>query len=219
MTNATAIVIGVGPGLGRALAHAFARAGHPVAVIARNSHSVKTLVTELNQTGAQAQGYAADAGNPDQLRAVIHSAAGDLGAPEVLVYNAAVLRADTPTDGDTTGWATAMAVDVLGAKVAAESVLPLLRGGRGSLLFTGGGLAAAPSPEYASLSVGKAALRAYVAALHLQLKASGVRATSVRIGGHINGGEARFAADALADRYLGLHNDHPDTWVDELIVD
>lgn len=219
MTNATAVIVGVGPGLGLALAQAFARAGHPVAVIARNTENVEKVVTELHHGGGQARGFTADAAEPEQLRAAIQNAAAELGAPEVLVYNAAVLRADTPIDGDTTGWAMAMAVNVLGAKVAAESVLPLLRGERGSLLFTGGGLAASPSPEYASLSVGKAALRAYVAALHLQLRANGVRATSVRIGGHINGGEARFAADALADRYLGLHNDHPDTWVDELIID
>ena len=41
----------------------------------------------------------------------------------------------------------------------------------GSLLFTGGGLALAPSPEYTALSVGKAGLRAFAQALHTTSKA------------------------------------------------
>ena len=44
-------------------------------------------------------------------------------------------------------WAHALGVGVLGAKVAALTVLPFLREGLGSLLFTGGGLALQPSPD------------------------------------------------------------------------
>ena len=65
------------------------------------------------------------------------------------------------------------------ARVAANAVLPDQRDGRGSLLFTGGGFALHPDKEYASLSVGKAALRAYVHVLHDQLAGTGVHATIV----------------------------------------
>jgi hypothetical protein len=52
------------------------------------------------------------------------------------------------------------------AVIAADAVLPALRDGRGSLPFTGGGYALYPSKKFASLSVGKAALRTYVEMLH-----------------------------------------------------
>ena len=45
---------------------------------------------------------------------------------------------------------TAVQLGGVGAKVAAETVYPALRDGRGSLLFTGGGLALQPSAQYAS---------------------------------------------------------------------
>jgi short-subunit dehydrogenase len=219
MTNGTAIIIGVGPGLGLALARTFAGAGHPVALLARHPDRLEQYTQELHAPERPVRAYAADAADPANLRAAIHAAITDLGAPEVMVYNAALLRPDTPTDGDDNGWSNALAVDVLGAKVAAETVLPGLRDGRGSLLFTGGGLALTPSPEYASVSVGKAALRAYVQALHSQLAGTEVHATSVTITGFIGGGEERFDPAVLAQAYLDLHHQPTTDWKPELLRD
>jgi NADP-dependent 3-hydroxy acid dehydrogenase YdfG len=219
MTQGTAVIVGVGPGLGLALARTFTDAGHPVALLARDTAKLKGYVDQLGASSRPVAAYAADAGNPASLRQALRSAFSDLGAPEVLIYNAAVLRGDNPTDGDDAGWANALAVDVLGAKIAAETVLPELRDGRGSLLFTGGGLALQPSPEFASVSVGKAALRAYVQALHAQLRGTGVHATSITIAGSIGGGEERFDPAVLAQAYLDLHH-QPDTdWQPELLRD
>ncbi len=217
MTLGTAVIVGVGPGLGLALARTFANAGHPVALLGRDAARLDSYVAALDTPVRAARGYIADAAEPGQLRAAIQSAITDLGAPDVLIYNAAVLRPDTPTDGDDDGWAHAFAVNVLGAKVAAETVHPALRDSRGSLLFTGGGLALEPSPQYASLSVGKAALRAYVQTLHAQLAGTGVHATSVTITGHIGGGEERFDPTVLAQAYLDLHHQPPADWQPELL--
>jgi NAD(P)-dependent dehydrogenase (short-subunit alcohol dehydrogenase family) len=219
MTNGTAIIIGVGPGLGLALARTFAAAGHPTALLARNPDRLDQYTQELHTPERPARAYATDAADPASLRTAIHAATTDLGAPEVMVYNAALLRTDTPTDGDDTGWNNALAVDVLGAKISAETVLPQLRDGRGSLLFTGGGLALAPSPDYASVSVGKAALRAYVQALHSQLTGTEVHATSVTITGFIGGGEERFDPSVLAQAYLDLHHQPTTDWKPELLRD
>lgn len=76
-----------------------------------------------------------------------------------------------------------------------------------------------PSPEYASVSVGKAALRAYVQALHAQLLGSGVHATTVTIAGSIGGGEERFDPAVIAQAYLGLHHQPATEWLPELLLD
>jgi short-subunit dehydrogenase len=217
MTHGTAIIIGVGPGLGLALARAFVGAEHPTALLARNTERLELYTRELHTAERPVRAYATDAADPANLRTAIRAAITDLGPPEVLVYNAAFLRTDTPTDGDDTGWSNALAVDVLGAKVAAETVLAQLRGGCGSLLFTGGGLAITPSPDWASVSVGKAALRAYVHALHSQLRGTDVHATSVTITGSIGGGEERFDPAVLAQAYLDLHHQPTKDWQPELL--
>jgi NAD(P)-dependent dehydrogenase (short-subunit alcohol dehydrogenase family) len=213
----TAVIVGVGPGLGVALAHAFACAGHPVAMLDRDQARLDTDAAELVSAGQNAHGYVADAADPDNLRAAVHSAITELGAPDVLVYHVGAVRKDSAIGGDDQDWATGMAIRVLGARVAANAVLPVLRGGRGSLLFTGGGFALHPNKEYASLSVGKAALPAYVHVLHDQLAGTGVHATTITITKGI-GSEARFGAATLAQAYLELHNQPEAEWQPELVI-
>jgi NAD(P)-dependent dehydrogenase (short-subunit alcohol dehydrogenase family) len=223
MALGTAIIVGVGPGIGRELARTFAAAGHPVAMLARDKARLDTYAAELAATGStpaaagSIRGYAANAADPASLRAALRSAITELGAPDVLVYNVGVLRPDSPTGGDDQDWANVTAINVLGARVAADEVLPQLRDGRGTLLFTGGGYAVRPSKKFSSLSVGKAALRAYVQVLHDQLTGTGVHATSITITSEIGGGDPRFDPAVLAQAYLDLHNQPEAEWQHELV--
>lgn len=218
MALGTAVIVGVGPGIGLELARAFANTGHPVAMLARDKAKLDGYAAGLASTGPAVRGYAADAADPGSLRAALGSAISELGAPDVLVYNAGVLRRDTPIGGEHDDWVQNTAINVLGAKVAADAVLPELRNGRGSLFFTGGGYALRPSKDFASLSVGKAALRAYVQVLHNQLAGTGVHATSVTVTAAIgDGGEARFEPAMLAQAYIGLHDQPEADWQHELV--
>lgn len=216
MSKGTALIVGVGPGLGLALAEAFARDGHPVALFGRGAERLEKYATGLTGQGLTAGAYQADAARPEELRAALGRAVDDLGAPEVLIYNAAVLQRDTPTELDAEAWAGSLAVNVTGAVVATRTVLPLLRDGRGSLLYTGGAFAVQPSPQFTTVSVGKAALRAYVQALHEERRGSGVHVSTVTIAGIIGGEDPRFAPDALAAAYLDLHHQPQDQWQAEL---
>ncbi|MCL7380805.1 SDR family NAD(P)-dependent oxidoreductase [Streptomyces sp. 35G-GA-8] len=217
MSKGSAIVVGVGPGLGLALARAFAEDGHPVALLGRDPGRLEGYAATLTAEGRTAGAYQADATDPEALRAALVRAADDLGAPEVLVYNAALLTNDTPTGPDAAEFTHALAVNVTGAMVAARTVLPLLADQRGTLLFTGGGYALDPSPESTTLSVGKAALRAYVQALHKQQQDSDVHVTTVTVAGIIGGEDPRFAPERLAAAYLGLHHQPRDQWEAELL--
>jgi short-subunit dehydrogenase len=112
-----------------------------------------------------------------------------------------------------------LTVNITGAKIAADTVLPLLRECRGSLLFTGGGLALAPSADYTALSVGKAGLRTFAQALYEDQRGSGVHVSSVTIAGYIGSGEPRFEPDTIARAYLHLHHQTEDQWQAELVYD
>jgi NAD(P)-dependent dehydrogenase (short-subunit alcohol dehydrogenase family) len=138
MPLGTAVIVGVGPGLGLELARTFANAGHPVAMLSRDKAKLDAFAAELTPSGQDVRGYVADAADPVNLCDVLHAAIAELGPPDVLVYNIGVLRRDSPIGGDDQEWADITAVNVLGARVAADALLPELRDGRGSLLFTGG---------------------------------------------------------------------------------
>jgi NAD(P)-dependent dehydrogenase (short-subunit alcohol dehydrogenase family) len=212
----TVIIVGVGPGLGLELARTFATAGHPVAMLARDKAKLDGYAADLASIGPDVRGYVADAADPVNLRSALSAAISELGAPDALVYNVGVLRPDSPTGGDDQEWAQNTAINVLGARVAADAVLPELRDGRGTVLFTGG-YALRPSKKFASLSVGKAALRAYAQLLHDQLTGSGVHATSVTITAEIGSGNPRFDPAVIARAYLELHGQPASEWQHELV--
>lgn len=215
-SKGSAIVIGVGPGLGLSLARTFAEDGHPVAMVSRNQERLDAQAAELVAAGHRAAGYAADAGNPAELAATIARAVEELGAPDVLLYNAGIVATDTPTELSGVEFAGRLAVNVVGAKVAVDSVMPLLRDGRGSLFFTGGDVGTKPSARYTSLSVGKAGLRAFAYALHEEMGLSDVHATILTVFGEI-GSDDRLAPDAIAQAFLGLHHQPKAQWGPELV--
>jgi short-subunit dehydrogenase len=211
------LIVGVGPGLGLAIAREFGEAGHPVALIGRSDPKLKELATLLQSEGHTAGIFPADAGTPEDLEMALDEAIAVLGAPEALVYNAAFARPDTPTAITAEQWTESLAVNVIGAAVAAQHVIPTFRGGRGTVLFTGGGFALAPSPDYTSLSVGKAAIRAYAQALHAEQVESGVHVTTVTIRGFLRSGDPRFDPEAIAPVYLELHRRPRDQWQAEYV--
>src|SRR4051794_4459672 len=217
MQKGTTIVIGAGPGLGMAVARAFAAEGHSVALLSRDRERIERDAAELSEAGQTVKAYAADAGEAGNLTEALNRAIDELGPPEVLAYNAAGLLPGKPTELSTDEWNRRLAVNISGAKVATDLILPRLRDSHGSLLFTGGRLALRPSPDYTALSVGKAGLRAYALALFEDQRDNGVHAATVTIAGYI--GQPGFEADAIAQRYIALHQQPRDEWVAEVVVD
>ena len=81
------LVIGAGPGLGGAIAHRFAQGGYHLTLLARRADGLAKLASDLADTGAAVGTVAADAGDPEGLRATFTSLYASTGAPGVLVYN------------------------------------------------------------------------------------------------------------------------------------
>jgi NAD(P)-dependent dehydrogenase (short-subunit alcohol dehydrogenase family) len=106
------------------------------------------------------------------------------GAPEVVVYNAALPDPGEILDTTVERLRTAHDVDVLGAVVAAQVAAPVLRAaGGGTLLVTSGGFADNPVPALASLSMGKAALRSAQTLIAAGVREDDIHAATVTIAG------------------------------------
>jgi NAD(P)-dependent dehydrogenase (short-subunit alcohol dehydrogenase family) len=195
---AGAVVIGAGPGIGRAVARRFAREGLPVALVARRP---------VEPLGADAPGgsvaLVADATVEAQLRAALDAAAARFGPPDAVVYNAALIRADAVGELTVEEHQRAWAVNVVGAITAAAHVLPgMAARGRGTFVVTGG--MPDPVPAYVSLSLGKAAVRTLVELLDRQYGPAGVRVATVTVAGAVAPGTA-YDPDDIAEHYWRLH--------------
>src|SRR5688572_26287512 len=92
------IVVGAGPGIGRSVAVRFAREGLPVAVIARSDRSVGEVAAAVRAVGVPAVSLSADSTDENALRSALDTARQQHGDPDVVVYNAALIRPDSLGD-------------------------------------------------------------------------------------------------------------------------
>jgi NAD(P)-dependent dehydrogenase (short-subunit alcohol dehydrogenase family) len=196
---ASAIVIGVGPGIGAAVARRFEREGLVVSTIARSN-------------GATQQ---ADVTDEEALKTVLDALIERHGIPDVLVYNAAHIQSDRFGALDAAAHLDAYAVNVVGAMTAVAHVAPRMAArGSGTVLLTGGMPRAIP--EATSLSVTKAALRALTELLDREYGPQGVHVATVTVAGTVAPGTA-YDPDDIADRYWRLHTQPAGTWEREVV--
>src|SRR3989442_13617681 len=85
-SSPVAVVVGVGAGLGAALARRFAQ-GYRLALVARSADFTRTLAAEIRSAGGIALAVQGDATIPAQVSVVYERIGGELGTPEGLIYN------------------------------------------------------------------------------------------------------------------------------------
>ena len=195
------LLVGAGPGLGLAVARRFAVGGYRVTLLARKTDRLGELAQSLDDTGAEINTIGADASDSDDLRARMTELYGSDGAPGVVIYNAVMGAPDQLMSSTAAHLQTAYAVDVIGAIVIAQVAAPAMRAaGFGTIVVTGGGFADHPIPALATVSLGKAALRAAATMLGADLGPDGIRVATLTIAGQIVAGTA-FDPERIAERY------------------
>lgn len=209
------VIIGAGSGIGLSVARRFAREGLPVALVARSENRLKTVADALAFTGVPVITLTADSTDETALRASLDTAAERFGVPDAVVYNAAIIQADLPGELSVRAHQDAWAVNVVGALTAAAHVAPAMaQRGSGSFIITGG--MPEPKPEYVSLSLGKAGVRALVTLLDRHYGPSGLHVATVTVDGPVAPGTA-FDPDDIAEHYWRLHTQPRQEWEQEIV--
>lgn len=159
----TALITGGGTGMGRAIALLLAQEGCAVAVNYSRSHdeAVSTR-NELSDMGVNALAVQADVTDPAQVASMVQHVTDELGPISILICSAGttvhVPFADL--DGVNAGdWDRVMAVNVKGAFLAAQAVVPGMRTqGRGHIINIASSAGLRPSGSSIPYSVSKAAM-------------------------------------------------------------
>lgn len=187
----TLAIVGAGPNLGMATAKRFGPEGFDVGLVSRNARRLQLLADELVRQGVTATTEPADLRNPAEATVALAHLADTLGPVDVLVYSplASVDWTKPVADTSSADMGAALELSVLGAVDAVEAVLPSMRErGTGTLLFTTGGAAVAPSAERASSAVSNAAEVAYARLLHESLADDGIHVAHTAIVGGLGQG-------------------------------
>jgi NAD(P)-dependent dehydrogenase (short-subunit alcohol dehydrogenase family) len=224
----TAIVFGVGPGLGWALAKRFMTETMQVAAVARDEAKLKALIG--SEGAVDIRPYAADVSNGDDVLRVFDSIDRDLGEPDLVVFNAGAFKKDNVLDIDPADFERCWRVGCLGGLLVGQAAARrMVRRGRGTILFTGATAAVRGGAGFANLAVPKFGLRALAQSMARELGSKGVHVGFVIIDGQIEsepyrhlaearGEDSLLAPDAIAELYLHLHRQPRSAWSQEIDV-
>lgn len=167
----TFLSIGTGPGIGLATAERFSDEGFNTVLSSRHPARLGQYVQKFQKEGRVSTAMAVDAADSGSIQQLLTTVSRQYGSVDVLHYNAASLRQSNLTDQPTDTFLSDLAVNIAGAMVAIQAVLPLmLAQGQGTVLLTGGKFGVMPSSEYISLSIGKAGIRSLARGLFEECK-------------------------------------------------
>jgi short-subunit dehydrogenase len=157
----TFLSIGSGPGISYATAERFAKEGFNIVFSSRSAGKTRQLADRLKDKGYKAEARTVNSGDPQSIDSLITEVDREFGSIEVLHYNSASQRAATILDQAPGTFIPDLAVNIGGALVATQAVLhKMIERRSGTVLLTGGGYSMYPNPQYLTLSIGKAGIRA-----------------------------------------------------------
>ncbi|MEH6582074.1 MAG: SDR family oxidoreductase [Halioglobus sp.] len=210
LENKVAIVSGIGPGMGRDISLALARAGADIVLAARSEDKLLEVKAEVERLGRRALAVVTDIGSSEDCQRLVDKAVEHFGGVDILVNNAYFIGDMQPfesTDIDTV-WRQVLDVNLLGFMRLSQAVVPIMKSRGGAIVMINSVSMCdyvknrAPVIAYAS---SKAALN--TAALYMagELGQYNIRVNSVRPG-NIDGEALDFYFAALGE---GLGMDGP----------
>jgi NAD(P)-dependent dehydrogenase (short-subunit alcohol dehydrogenase family) len=224
----TAIVFGVGPGLGWALAKRFMTENMRVGAVARDAAKLDSLIK--SEGSHDIRPYAADVSNSEDVLRVFDSVDHDFGEPDLVVFNAGAFQKANVLDIDPADFERCWRIGCLGGFLVGQAAARrMVKRGRGTILFTGATAALRGSAGFTNLAVPKFGLRALAQSMARELGPQGVHVGHVIIDGQIEseryrhliderGEESLLAPDAIAELYLQLHRQPRSTWTHEIDI-
>ncbi|MEZ3164637.1 SDR family NAD(P)-dependent oxidoreductase [Halorubrum sp. RMP-47] len=196
-----AVVAGVGPTIGAAVARRFHDDGFAVALLARTEEYVRTLAADL---GDGAVAIPTDVTDESAVRSAVERVRDELGPVEVLVLNASGGGGNPVEDANADRLRELFDVRVAGSMACVRAALPDLRETEGTVLFSG--TTYAEPPVTAQVEWGAVAPAARGLAVSLDAALDDVSVTYVRIGSAVRPDAGPGAVDAadLAAEYRRL---------------
>jgi short-subunit dehydrogenase len=179
MTPRTVFITGASSGLGRGLALHYARAGATVHAVARRKAELDSLAAEVPE--GRIRPLVLDVTDSDRLVAAIHRAEETAsGALDLVIANAGLGATTHARKMDWTLVKRVLDVDATAAAVTLAAALPAMVARNAGQLVAVSSLAAFRGmPGHSAYCASKAALHVFMESLRVDLRGTGVRATTV----------------------------------------
>ena len=122
----TAIVTGAGSGIGKAIAHRFAREGALVVIAEKNPASIPAAVEEIKAAGGRAAGHQVDVTNREEVHEMMRVVASNHQHIDILVNNAGITRYRPFATMTGEDWDMVLDVDLKGVFFCIQAAAPFM---------------------------------------------------------------------------------------------
>jgi NAD(P)-dependent dehydrogenase (short-subunit alcohol dehydrogenase family) len=217
-----ALIVGAGEGFSASFARRLSRAGHAVALAARNVQKLAPLAAGIGATT-----HACDASDPAQVAALF--ATPQAAGADIVLYNASFRVRGPVTELDPTDVRRTLEVCAFGAFLVAQQAAkhmlarPMTPRGRGTILLTGASAGVKGYPRSSPFAMGKFALRGLGQALARELHPQGVHVVHIVVDGGIRsarrpdpGEETLLDPDAIAEAAFSAVEQPRSAWSQEI---
>jgi NAD(P)-dependent dehydrogenase (short-subunit alcohol dehydrogenase family) len=227
MAGSLLVVVGCGPGIGVATASLFVAKGfESVALLARNAERLKTDIAAIKKVNpdARVEAYTANTGDNVMLLKALQQVEKELGAPEVVLFNAARIAPAMIGEESVENILDDFKNMNLGLYVTATWAKPHLeaRAKEGKahpcLFLSGSGIGDTPFPPLFSLSMQKAAQQNLMRSLGQVLGPKGVHVAYASIDGQVADDDPVVNAKNIASTYWGLYQEEQKDWGDRVVI-
>lgn len=176
-----ALISGIGPGMGRDLALAFAREGADVALTARTPSRVDAVASEVSRLGRKAVGIAGDVSDDNDCARIVEAAQEAFGRIDILVNNAFQQPPFEPLETQSLAVVrSGLDINLLAALRLSQLVVPIMRqSGGGAIVMISSEILREPKPLMGAYKIAKHGLLGMAQALALELGPDNIRVNSV----------------------------------------
>ncbi len=226
----TAVIAGVGPGLGAAIARKFANEGCNLVLLSRSSPYIINLSNRLEEEGISVLPIPTDITDATQVAASFEQIRSEFGAPDILVNHAGNAAWGNLSELTPDAFENAWRVCTLGAFLCVKQVVPdMLEKKSGTILFSGATSAVRGRAGAIAFSSAKYAMRGLASSLAREVGPQGIHVAHIIIDGVINSpnlreryqveeGDPLLEPDAIADTYWALIQQDRSAWSFEVDV-
>ncbi|MBA3041050.1 MAG: SDR family oxidoreductase [Alphaproteobacteria bacterium] len=183
MKGRSAIVTGAGRGLGEVIARRLLERGARVAIWDRDGAAAQETAERLSDVGST-HACRVDVTSESDVAAALASTRKSLGEVSILVCNAGIPGPNKPVLELTSAeWDQVMAVNVTGALLCCQAVIPEMTArGYGRIITIASVAAKEPGPQIAAYAASKAALVSLTKTIGRELATTGVTANCISPG-------------------------------------
>lgn len=179
LADQIAVVTGASGGIGTAITRALAKERVRLWLVGRDREMLQAVADDARQYSEEISTHRTDLGIDQDIHRLVMDVQSECGAVDILIHSAGCISVGEIAEASIEAFDRQYRVNVRGAYLLTQGLLPMLRDRRGQIVFINSSVGVVAKAGVGQYSATKHALKAFADSLRQEVNADGVRVISV----------------------------------------